>query len=328
MTLQVETVRGPVDVDALGPTLMHEHVFVLNSEVMQNHPEIWDEEARIDDAVAKLERLRAAGIDTILDPTVIGLGRDIPRIQRVCALTAINVLVATGLYTHDQLPFWYRLRGPGLLIDEPEPMVEMFTRDIEEGIAGTGVRASVLKCCTDAHGVTPGVERVLRACAVAHRRTGVPITTHTSARHRTGLDQQRIFREEGVDLSRVIIGHSGDSDDLDYLQELVDNGSYLGMDRFGLDAYLTTERRVDVIVELCRRGHADRMVLSHDAACWIDWVQPMDEERWNQLMPNWNFLHVPGDVLPMLRERGVSDAEIEQMMVGNPRDIFSRQGGY
>jgi phosphotriesterase-related protein len=325
---QVNTVRGPVEVDALGPTLMHEHIFVLNTEVMVNHPEIWDEDARIAEAVQRLNALKSAGIDAILDPTVMGLGRYIPRIQKVCAQTDLNVIVATGFYTYSELPFYFTLRGPGTVFDGPEPLVEMFIRDIEEGITGTGVRAGVLKCATDAHGMTPGCERVIRACAHAHRRTGVPITTHTDVHNRSGLEQQCILREEGVDLSRVIIGHSGDSTDLDYLQQLIDNGSYLGMDRFGLDVYLPTDERVDTIVELCRRGHADRMVLSHDASCWLDWLEPVSDELRQAMSPNWHFLHISHDVIPMLRERGVTEEQVEQMMVGNPRDIFSVQGGY
>lgn len=328
MSPQVNTVRGPVDVDQLGTTLMHEHIFVLNMEVMVNHPEIWDEDLRVDDAVGKLNELKAAGVDTILDPTVIGLGRYIPRIQKVCEQTDLNVIVATGLYTYNDLPFYFHLRGPGTLLNGPEPMVDMFVHDIEEGIAGTGVRAGVLKCATDAHGMTNGCERVIRACAQAHRRTGVPITTHTDVHNRSGLEQQRVLKEEGVDLGRVVIGHSGDSTDLDYLQQLIDNGSYIGMDRFGIDVYLPTDKRVEVIVELCRRGYADRMVLSHDASCWLDWVEPVSDEMRAAMSPNWHYLHISNDVLPMLRERGVSDDQIEQMLVRNPRDYFARQGAY
>src|SRR5215467_553844 len=117
-------------------------------------------------------------------------------------------------------------------------MVEMFVRDIREGIADTGIKAGILKCATDEPGVTKDVERILRATAQAHRRTGVPISTHTHAQRRVGLDQQRIFREEGVDLSRVDIGHSGDTTDLDYLEKLIAAGSYIGMDRFGIDTIL------------------------------------------------------------------------------------------
>ena len=141
--------------------------------------------------------------------------------------------MATGLYTYNDIPFRFHYEGPGGMLGGPEIMTEMFVRDIEQGIADTGVKAGILKCATDEPGITPGVERVLRAVAQAHKRTGVPISTHTHAGLRRGLEQQRIFEEEGVDLSRVVIGHSGDSTDVGYLEELIAAGSYLGMDRFG-----------------------------------------------------------------------------------------------
>jgi phosphotriesterase-related protein len=198
-------------------------------------------------------------------------------------------------------------------------------RDITQGIADTGIKAGVIKCATDEPGVTSDVERVLRAAAQAHRATGVPITTHTHAATRRGLEQQKIFRDEGVDLSRVVIGHCGDTDDIDYLEEVMAAGSFIGMDRFGIDSILPTDKRVSVVAELCRRGHADQMVLSHDAMCYIDWIPgevPPGE------MPNWHYLHISRDVLPALRENGVTEDQIDQMLVHNPRRYFERQGAY
>jgi len=198
----VETMRGAMDTADLGKVLMHEHVFVLSTEIQQNYPDEWgDEDTRIADAVERLSELKAAGIDTICDPTAIGLGRYIPRIQRIADQIELNIVVATGLYTFNELPHYYTNRP---VRDGVDPMTVHFVHDIEEGIADTGVRAGVIKCATDKPGVTPDVERTLRACAQAHRQTGCPITTHTSAAEQRGLDQQRIFRDEGVDLSRVI----------------------------------------------------------------------------------------------------------------------------
>jgi phosphotriesterase-related protein len=170
----IATARGPIDAGALGATLMHEHIFVLSPEIQANWELGWDEEVRVADAIARLEELKAAGIDSIVDLTVLGLGRWMPRIARVAAGTSINIVVATGIYTYDDVPHFFDYRTN-------ERMVEMFVNDITTGIAGTDVRAGVLKCATDKQGVTPGVERVLRAVAQAHRETGVPISTHTDA---------------------------------------------------------------------------------------------------------------------------------------------------
>jgi phosphotriesterase-related protein len=305
---------------------MHEHVFVLSTEIKENFPEDWgDEEQRVADAVERLRNLKKAGVDTIVDLTAIGLGRYIPRIQRIAEAADINIVAATGIYTYNEVPHYYHFRGPGTLFEGPELMVDMFVRDITEGIAGTGVKAAILKCATDEPGVTAGVERVLRAVAKAHRLTGVPISTHTDAASRRGLEQQRIFSEEGVDLSRVVIGHSGDTTDIGYLEEIIANGSYIGMDRFGIEVILPFEERVQTVATMCKLGHADKMVLSHDAACHNDWL---DDDALAQLTPRWNYLHITNDVLPALREQGVTEDQIEQMMVRNVRQIFENQGAY
>jgi phosphotriesterase-related protein len=324
----VETVRGTVDTAALGPTYMHEHIFTLTADVQRNYPREWgDEHARVEDAVARLGELAAQGVRTVVDLTVVGLGRYVPRIQRIAErLPELNIVVATGLYTYDSVPFFFRHRGPALneLLgqDVPDPMTDMFVADIEEGIADTGVRAGMLKCAIDEPGLTPGVERVLRAIAAAHHRTGVPITVHTHPGTRTGQVVQRVLcDEEGVDPRRIVLGHSGDTTDCDHLAELADAGFVLGMDRFGLYAETTFEARADTVVELCRRGYAGSMVLSHDASCYLDWIDP----DVLALLPQWNYRHIGDEVLPYLREHGVKEEEITTMLVAVPRQFF--EGG-
>jgi phosphotriesterase-related protein len=320
---QVETARGPIDVTRLGTTLMHEHVFVLNEEIRLNYPGGWDEEIRIADAAAQLSELKRRGCDTIADPTVLGLGRDIRRIRRVAEQTDLNIIVATGLYTYDELPFYFRFRGSHS-DSRTDPMTAMFVTDITDGIADTGVRAAFLKCAIEEPGLTPGVERVLRAVAAAHVATGAPITVHTHPGSGSGLEAMRVLSAEGADLSRVVMGHSGDATDLDYLTRLADAGCLLGMDRFGLDVLLPFEQRVGTVAELARRGYADRMVLSHDAACFIDWFRA---DQIGMFAPAWHFGHLFDDVLPALRDRGVTEAQIEAMLVTNPRRYFSGPAG-
>jgi len=318
----VETVRGPVDAASLGTTLMHEHVFVLSEEVRRNYPAYWDEDERVDDAIVKLNALAARGCQSIADPTVLGLGRDIGRIKRVADGTDLNVIVATGLYTYNEVPLYFKYRGPGPADSATgglDTMAQMFIEDLTTGIAGTGVKAAFLKCAIDDQGCTPGVERVMRAVCRAHAETGAPITVHTHPGTGTGRDVLRVLREEGADLSKVVLGHSGDSTDLDYLTEMADTGCLLGMDRFGLDLITPFEQRVGTVVALCERGYAGSMVLSHDASCYIDWFPP---EVVPLFAPAWHFEHLFDDVLPALRERGVTEEQIETMLVANPQRYF------
>jgi phosphotriesterase-related protein len=307
---------------------MHEHVFFVNTEYLENYGigRWWDEEHRVADAIERLRSLAARGVRTFVDPTVWGGGRYIPRIQRINEqVPELNIVVATGYYNYTDAPLPFLNRGPGLLLDEtPDPLALEFVRDITEGIADTGVKAAFLKCAVEHPDPSPGVERVCRAVAYAHRETGAPITVHTNAAEQTGDWVLEVFRAENVDLTKVVIGHSGDTGDLDYLTRLADSGAILGMDRFGIDLFRTTPDRVETIVALCERGYADRMVLSHDAMCWIDWFGDNFDEVRPQALPNWHYEHIHDDVLPALRKAGVSETEIDAMLADNPRRYFTR----
>lgn len=314
----IPCVGGALDTTALGFTLIHEHLRVRSDAVAAQWPHLYDEEREFDAAVAQVRAAQERGVATIVDPTVLGLGRDVRFMQRVVDATGMHVLAATGLYTYHDLPFSFANRSA-------RHLSAVFVHDIEQGIQGTPTRAAFLKCATDAPGITPGVEKVIRAVAQAHRQTGVPIMTHSYPANGSGLRQQDLLAEEGVDLARVLIGHSGDSDDLDYLMRIADRGSFLGMDRYGLDDILPAARRNATIVALCARGYADRMMLSQDACAAIDWF---DEEKIRPHLPHWTMTYLLDEVIPALRTAGVSEAHIQQMTVANPRRYFERQGGY
>jgi phosphotriesterase-related protein len=322
---QVQTVMGPVESDQLGTTLMHEHIILVNPEIEANYPGGFDEAAEVARAQDRLRHLKASGVDTVVDLTVIGLGRDVARIRHIVEPTGLNVIVATGVYTFDELPFYFKNHGPGTINGGPDILDHSFTTDIVDGIADTGIRAGILKCVTDRKGLTPDIERLLRANARVHRATGVPISTHTDAATKRGLDQQLVFRQEGVDLSRVIIGHSGDSTDISYLSALMDAGSYIGMDRFGLETVLGNNERIQTVATLAGLGYARQMVLSHDTSCFS---QNYDADKREAFLPDWTHDNLIEVVVPRLRQAGVSDADLHQMLVANPADIFSRNDPY
>ena len=312
----IQTAVGPVKTADLGQTLMHEHIVLIPWTVRMNLPGEWNREAAIERAVDGIRQAMARGARTLVDLTTVDLDRDVMLVAEVARRTGCNIVVASGC--------WWQ--PPRYFASAPiEWLVELWTREINEGIADTGIRAGIIKLATDKDGLTAPIEKMLRAGARAHRATGVPISTHTDVASRRGEDQQRIFEEEGVDLSRIVIGHSGDSTDLDYLRGLMDKGSTIGMDRFGLDQMCPFEQRVDTVAQLCRLGYGDRMVLSHDANCDYGFFPGFDIRR---RLPNWHFNHVFDDVLPALRSKGVTDEQIDAMLVTNPRRIFERQGSY
>jgi phosphotriesterase-related protein len=312
----IQGVQGPIDTAELGFTLMHEHVLIANWAMRQSFPDYLDVERFVGEAAAELAEARGRGVATIVDLTPINLGRDVHVIRAVAERSGVQIVAATGFYYTEE---------PWMEAWDHDTLVRYLVRDLEQGIQGTQVRAGIIKCATDRLGVTDLNRKLLEVTARAHRRTGAPISTHTSVAHRTGLAQQDVFEAEGVDLSRVVIGHCGDSEDLEYLEAILRRGSTIGMDRFGIDIILPTKQRVATIAELCRRGFAGQMVLSHDASCHIDFFP---RELIEKAVPHWNFLHIPDAVVPALREAGVPDAQIRQMTTENPRRIFERQGAY
>ncbi len=311
----VETVRGPVDVSALGRTLMHEHVFVLQPEALQNFGhvwgEYWDEDVRVADAVEKLRAVRAAGIETIVDATAYGLGRHIPRLQRING--EVNLIVATGVYAFLELPNFLAYRSV-------DAIAELFVREIRDGIDDTGVKAAFLKCAVERHGIVGDIPRVLTAVAAAAIETGVPVMVHTNAAAGTGLLALEALTDAGVDPTRIVIAHAGDSNDLSYLRAIADTGAWLGCDRFNIEHFNPDERRIETLLALLAEGYGDRVHLSHDAACFIDFM--VGDPAFANEKPS--YLHISTKVLPLLRSAGVTDDQIDELMIGNPRRFFER----
>ncbi len=318
----IDTFSGPVSSDSLGVTLIHEHLFVRNPELELNLPDPeWDPVDAVEVAVTGLTDLHQLGIGTVVDLTVPGLGRDVGLVSSVAERVPVNLIATTGWYTADALPPYFRFHGPGRPIGGADPLIEMFVTDIRDGISGSNVRAGMLKVVTDADGLTPDVKRVMAAAAVTHQETGVAITTHSHPASRNGIEQQDFFTKREVRPDRIIIGHSGDTEDLDYLRELMDNGSTIGMDRFGMEHVLSDDRRVRTVVSLIELGYVDRMVLSQDAAFYSHVTPP----SWRATSaPHWRMDNISRRILPMLRDAGVSADQITQMMVDNPRRLLER----
>lgn len=310
----VQTVNGPVDADALGLTLIHEHLRFRDEAVAENWPGRYDAQAELDAALEAVAAAQGHGVKTIVDPTAMFGGRDVRFLKRVADQTGMQVVACTGIYTYDYLPHYFENR-------DEDAIAAHFVEDIEQGCQGTGIRAAFLKCAADAAGVTPHVEKVHRACARASVQTGAPIMAHSMPAVGTGPRQVEIFLEEGVAPEKIQIAHCGDSPDPDYVAGLLDQGVYAGLDRYGLDMYLPMDQRNAVTAELLRRGYAERLMISQDFCATIDWFPPEVVEQLvnSPAIHNWSFTLVFEEVVPWLREQGVmDDAVFDTVFVANP----------
>jgi phosphotriesterase-related protein len=242
------------------------------------------------------------------------LGRDVRFIERVVKETGLQAIVCTGIYTYDHLPLFWQSRSPDVMADA-------FVHDIEQGIQGTEIKAAFLKCAADEPGVNDNVEKIHRACARACLRTGVPIMAHSRPASNTGPRQVEIFLEEGVAPEKIQIAHCGDSDDLGYIEGLLEKGVYIGLDRFGIEMYLPMDRRLNTAQALLEKGYEERIFLSADSCASLDWFPDETVEVLTRegAVKDWTITLVPDQVIPTLKERGMTDAQLETMMVENPK---------
>ncbi len=311
----VETVRGPVEAERLGRTLPHEHVFILGQETLANFNHRWgdawwDEERGVADAAAKLQRARAAGIETLVDPTAVGLGRDVRRIQRVNEQVDLNIVVCTGVYAFMELPQFLRYRTV-------EALAGFFVRELTEGIDDTGVKAAFVKCAVEEHGLVGDVPRILAAVAAAAVETGAPVMVHTNAAAQSGVVALETLTAAGVPPEKLVIAHVGDSNDLDYIRRLAASGAYLGWDRFNIEHFNPDVKRIETVCAALAEGlvEVDRLHFSHDGATFHDFMVGDAAFAGEEA----DYLHLSNVILPQLRERGVADADIDRIMIDNPR---------
>jgi phosphotriesterase-related protein len=314
----VETVNGPIDVEGLGLTLIHEHFFSSDEAVSAQWPHVRDHELEHRLAMESAEAVKSHGVKTVVEPTGMLLGRDVEASRRVADESGLQVVLCTGIYTYDQLPQFLLNRSEDYIAD-------LFVHDIEEGIQGTDIKAAFIKCAADEPGVNERVEKVHRAAARASNRTGRPIMAHSRPASNTGPKQVEIFLDEGVPPDKIQIAHTGDSDDLDYIERLLETGVSIGMDRYGIDLFLPTDRRNATVLELLRRGYAERMFLSQDfdipIANGLDWYPPEVVEQLQAAgaANDWSMTFLFESVIPTLSEGGMTEEQLETMMVENPK---------
>lgn len=312
---QINSVLGPIDSSDLGFTLMHEHVMVAASGLSKSYPDLLGPN-REERAIDCLKKAKAAGINTLLDATTFDLGRDPELLRHVASESGVNLINVTGWWL--DVPRFMLGVGANQMADE-------FIRDINEGFRGTDIKAGMLKCAADFEGVTPPLETMARAVARAHLQTGVPIMVHSYPTGHVAKRQIEIFREEGVDLTRVKIDHSNDTTDTDYLKWILDQGCFLGLDRYP-GRLVSPHMRTVTLKRLMDMGYAERLCPSHDCICLHIHNEQADgsiraEHAFTASNPD-QYLYMHRHVIPELLQMGATQADIDMLFIDNPKRLF------
>jgi len=285
-----------------GITYMHEHVTIDLSGVKNTDDTRLD---CFDETVLEFQKLYAKGVRNMVDVTVVGMRPNPLYVLEVAKQSGINIIQATGFYTQRFFP-------PFVETDSIDQLATFMVQEIQVGIAGTEVRAGIIgEIGASKDGFTPDEQKVFEAAARAHRETGVPITTHATL-GTFAYEQAVFFTERGVDTSKVLIGHVDLSGDADYALRVLEQGVYVGFDTVGKENYLPDIDRVRMLQCIEQAGHIDRVVLS------MDITRQSNMEH----MGGIGYSYLLDRFVPLMREHGIREASIEQMLVTNPRRFF------
>lgn len=309
----VQTVTGPLAVSQMGRTLIHEHVYtgMPGWQFDLKVPKTTRREF-MSRAVDKLQELQSHGCKTIVDPCTMDLGRDVEFVAEVAQRSKTNIIVTTGVYTEaDGMPSSFRMLPT-------EDIVELYVSEITRGVGDTGIRAGAVKIASGAEANNEYEKRMLGIATQAALATGVPIISHTHiATH--GHHQADIVEQNGGHMDCLVVGHSGDRDDHDYQRSLAERGVFVGLDRFGLEMVLPDDIRIKNMIQLIKSGHRDHILVSHDhVMCMLGRLGP----QLDQIAPTWSLTRIFEYVIPALKAQGISDADIEAILVDNPRALF------
>ena len=313
--MKINTVLGEIDSKDIGRCLMHEHVLCANWTAIMNYPGWINREEVIDLAVRMLKRVKRYGFQTFVDGTVPGLGRDVSILKEVSEKAEMNIIAATGQYWFEEV--W--------LVDKNiDRMADRMIREVEKGIQGTDAKAGIIKCATDRYGLSEKNRNMLQMIAKVYQETGLPVYTHTSISNHIAVDQQQYLMDLGIPANRMVIGHLGDTDNVEFIETILKKGSYAGLDRFGLDWIFPDEKRIDTLVKLIERGWEDKLVLSHDCSVFIDEFDNEWDERYKVDLEELRFqyTHLPERIVPELVKKGIPEDKVWSLFDSVPRKFF------
>jgi 5-phospho-D-xylono-1,4-lactonase len=293
----IRTVLGDISPDQLGICLPHEHLFGQPPAQFAEDDLTYDDEAG---AIQEMRLFYEAGGRSLVEMTTPDYGRNAEALRRISQSTGIHVISATG-YNKD------KFAAPLIQDASVEDLTERFIHDVTVGMDGTDIKAGVIKGGSMLNEISPLAEKVFHADARAHHATGAPISTHTEA-GTMALEQVELLRSEGVKPEHIIIGHTDRLLDWEMHSRLARTGVYMGFDQISKEKYYPDQLRAEFIARLVAEGHGQQLLLAGDTARKSYWAHNGGA----------GYIFILQNFVPMLRAQGVTEAQIQDLLVHNP----------
>ncbi|MBD3267299.1 phosphotriesterase [bacterium] len=303
---KIMTVMGPIEPSALGKTLPHEHVLVDFIGAEQISPDRYDRDAAFQKILPFLKELKPFGVKAFVECTPAYIGRDAVLCLRLSKATGLHILTNTGYYgaANDKCV-------PKHAYEEtPQQLAARWVKEWEQGIGQTGIYPGFIKIGVDSGPLSAIDKKLVQAAALAHKKTGLTIAAHTG-NAKAGREELAVIQEYGVRADAFIWVHADNVKDSVVLVEAAKKGAWIELDKINKKRM---EIQLDPLKALKREGLLDRVMLSHDAG----WYR-VGQENGGTYRPHTDLFT---DFIPLLKENGFTDGEIQQMIVKNPQQAF------
>lgn len=324
MAAIVNTVLGPVSVDDLGKTLVHEHfIFGYPGYAGDSTLGGFNYETASNDCIKAIEQIRAHGVKTVIDATPNDCGRDPKFLRDISEKTGLNIICATGYYNEDEGCSAYYKRFIRLS-DGKKAIYEMFMKEITEGVGNTGIKPGVIKLASSYGEITDYEQIFFKAAAKAQIETGIPIITHTQG-GTMGPEQAELLISEGADPNKIIIGHMCGNPNIEYQLKTLEHGVSIAYDRFGLAIFTPTDKiRCAILIAMINMGYGDKIILSHDKITYYlgRYNQPKLAVLCKEELANYRMTNIFENIIPHLKEKGLSSEQIRALTEYNISHVF------
>ncbi|MCY1315136.1 Phosphotriesterase homology protein [compost metagenome] len=324
MTSKVNTASGPIDVNALGKTLMHEHFWFTYAGWYGNTLYVNDREELVNVGLDLAKRVKAFGVETIVDPTGLDCGRMPEVLQEIAERAEINIVFSTG-YSYEAEGGAAYFRWKHAIGQGYDELYELYMGEITQGVGRTGPKPGFIKVGTSLNQITPYEELNLRVAAKVSRETGVPIASHTE-QGTMGPEIAELLISEGADPNKIILYHMCGNLDVAYHKRCLKQGVWSSFDRFGVQGFVgcpQDEDRITMLLGLLGSGYQDQLLISQDMVnLWLG-KPPVWPEAMLKNLANWSSTHIFERILPDLKKAGVTDQQIDGILIDNPRRVFS-----
>ena len=309
MATSIHTIKGQVEIDALGLILPHEHLFTdLRGPHVPDYAQ-GEASAMVQIVGPHLADAAAVGVTALVECSTVGVGRNLSILQSLAEATPIHIVAPTGVYRDAYIPTSLRDTSESELAD-------LWTKELSEGIEGTAIRAGFIKLAMSDDGPTQPEIRNLKAAARASQNTGAVIAIHTIG-GRVAREEMNILEEAGLDLQRFIWVHAQTEPDVSVLKEAAQRGAYVELDTVGAP-FQSQPVLLETAIDLIESDLTDHLLLSHDAG-WYNPSRPdgLPDDGYR------GYTALAKDFIPELLQRGISEEQVRQITMHNPARAFA-----